>query len=526
MASAGEGTSIGTAVEAAVPCTLLGLLLQGKSAGASSDAVGDRSGICFMREYAARATNIVLWAVLIAVTVILLRRLGRVVRFWAKGSRIPGPPILSFYRHSKLIPEWGDLTGYLSKLHEIYGPIVRLWLSPTELVVSVTDLSLIKEVLIKEEDKSPLPGRLFRLAFGDSSLFAPSFDLVQQRRESLEIQLNGVLLGKSSSIPLKVLDCIVKKIDAFMAEGPVDCEEMSQCVAFSIIGSTLFGHSFLTWSNADTYRELLMRVAKDASFWASYNIPPIWKRGFWRYWRLCTRLKGLTRDILVQCGRSYTSFEKTGQTSWKETAEGINLHLILEDEPYGNIMGMMFHGYLKISGLINNILIKLVLNPEMQEKSFWITSFDVQKMQFLLATVFESARLLPSGPLLQRCSLKHDLNLRKSLTIPAGAIFVVPVHLVQTDSTIWGKDACQFNPLRFVSKTVMYFPSLADVNCGFLPFGSGKRACVGQKFAVLAISTLLASWIQEFQIQLHAAPEDSALLQHPPSPKIMFVRRS
>lgn len=182
----------------------------------------------------------------------------------------------------------------------------------------------------------------------------------------------------------------MKKIDAFMAEGPVDCEEISQCVAFSIIGSTLFGHSFLTWSNADTYQEVLMRVAEDAGFWASYNIPPIWKRGFWRYWRLCTRLKSLTRDVLVHCGRSCTSVEKTGQTShsrtsWMETAENVtfqgsdifekgmllgdlSMHLISEDEPYGNIMGMMFHGYLKIAGLINNILLKLFQNPEMQEK--------------------------------------------------------------------------------------------------------------------------------------------------------------
>jgi len=31
----------------------------------------------------------------------------------------------------------------------------------------------------------------------------------------------------------------------------------------------------------------------------------------------------------------------------------------------------------------------------------------VDKMLLLLATVYESARLLPAGPLLQRCSLKH-----------------------------------------------------------------------------------------------------------------------
>jgi hypothetical protein len=35
---------------------------------------------------------------------------------------------------------------------------------------------------------------------------------------------------------------------------------------------------------------------------------------------------------------------------------------------------------------------------------------DVLRMQFLLATVCESARLLPAGPLLQRCSLQHGMR--------------------------------------------------------------------------------------------------------------------
>jgi hypothetical protein len=36
---------------------------------------------------------------------------------------------------------------------------------------------------------------------------------------------------------------------------------------------------------------------------------------------------------------------------------------------------------------------------------------DLLRMQVLLATVCESARLLPAGPLLQRCSLKHGMHI-------------------------------------------------------------------------------------------------------------------
>lgn len=67
----------------------------------------------------------------------------------------------------------------LSTLHEKYGAVVKLWLGPTQLLVSIKDEGLVKEMLSKAEDKLPIVGRAFQLAFGRSSLFMPCFDKVQ-----------------------------------------------------------------------------------------------------------------------------------------------------------------------------------------------------------------------------------------------------------------------------------------------------------------------------------------------------------
>lgn len=48
-----------------------------------------------------------------------------------------------------------------------------------------------------------------------------------------------------------------------------------------------------------------------------------------------------------------------------------------------------------------------------------------------------------------------DLHLKSGAKIPAGAVLVVPVQLVQTDASSWGKDATEFNPYRFLSKAQM-----------------------------------------------------------------------
>lgn len=49
--------------------------------------------------------------------------------------------------------------------------------------------------------------------------------------------------------------------------------------------------------------------------------------------------------------------------------------------------------------------------------------------------------------------LVEDLKLKNGMVIPAGAIIVVPVQLVQMDSSNWGTDALKFNPYRFLSRT-------------------------------------------------------------------------
>lgn len=44
------------------------------------------------------------------------------------------------------------------------------------------------------------------------------------------------------------------------------------------------------------------------------------------------------------------------------------------------------------------------------------------------------------------------------------------------------------------------FISEPNKSAAFLPFGSGARACVGQKFAIHGISTLLASLLQNYEV--------------------------
>ncbi|KAG8363742.1 hypothetical protein BUALT_Bualt19G0053900 [Buddleja alternifolia] len=374
---------------------------------------------------------------------------------------------------------------------------------------------------------------------------------VEHQRKSLELKLGSKLLERASLIPAEILNCIMERAQTVMAKGGIDCEMFSQHLAFTILGATLFGDIFLTWPKANVYEELLMKIAKDACFWASYGVTPFWKQEFWRYQDLCTKLKCLTLELINECRQNRKS-----ESLWDFGGD-----IDMEYEPCGEITSLMFHGSLTMAALIANILTRLVTHLDIQDKihSEILLAQKVMRrpdqeniamVPHLLAIVYESARLLPAGPLLQRCSLRHDLNLKNGMVIPAAAIVVVPVQLVQMDSSNWGKDASKFNPYRFLSRTddrciSDQKESLTDTGLytcvlkelkeleAFLPFGSGSRACIGEKLAIVGISSLFAALVGTYEVRLLPGCEsnpkpmmNNCVLQLLPSPKIIFVKRS
>jgi len=103
---------------------------------------------------------------------------------------------------------------------------------------------------------------------------------VQKRRISLERQLNWKLLERVHSISLKVVDCVNQWADVGPSGLELDCKSASQHMAFSVLGATLFGDGFLVWPAAREFEEQLMMIAKEACFWATYSVLPLWNKGF------------------------------------------------------------------------------------------------------------------------------------------------------------------------------------------------------------------------------------------------------
>ena len=114
------------------------------------------------------------------------------------------------------------------------------------------------------------------------SKFIQTHSQVQKRWISLEWQLNGKLLERVNSISLKVVDCIEQWADVGPSCLELECKSNSQHMAFLVLGATLFGDGFLVWLATRKFEEQLMMIAKEACFWETYSVFPLWNNGFQR----------------------------------------------------------------------------------------------------------------------------------------------------------------------------------------------------------------------------------------------------
>lgn len=110
--------------------------------------------------------------------------------------------------------------------------------------------------------------------------------------------------------------------------------------------------------------------------------------------------------------------------------------------------------------------------------------------------LLETLRLY--GPVINMIrEASEDMTLG-SLNIPKHTRLIIPLVKIHRDIEYWGKDASEFNPLRFsnsISKAAKHPNAL-------LAFSIGPRACIGQNFAMLEAKTVLALILQRFSFSL------------------------
>ncbi|KAH7532901.1 cytokinin hydroxylase [Ziziphus jujuba] len=181
----------------------------------------------------------------------------------------------------------------------------------------------------------------------------------------------------------------------------------------------------------------------------------------------------------------------------KENGFSLNLQLIMDE-----CKTFFFAGHETTALLLTWTVMLLASNPSWQEKvraevkqvcNGQTPSVDhLSKFTLLNMVINESMRLYPPASVLPRMAFE-DIKLG-DLHIPKGLSIWIPVLAIHHSEELWGKDANEFNPDRFASKS--FVPGR------FIPFAAGPRNCVGQSFAMMEAKIILAMLISRFSFNI------------------------
>ncbi|XP_078510815.1 cytochrome P450 2F3-like [Lissotriton helveticus] len=442
--------------------------------------------------------------------------------------------LLSSWKKKKHLPPGPAPWPLLGNMHQInksapyetlmefgqkYGDVFTIYLGPHPAVV-LFGYNALKDALLGQADD--FSGRAIlpvfeRIANRKGLVFSNGDHWQQQRRFSLAT-LRNFGMGKRS-IEERVTEEAKFLVEFFESKKgkPFNPGERISAAVSNIICSILFGDRFDT--EDETFLTLLRMVNENISFlgkrgFQMYNTFPgilKWLPGehnkiFENSRMLQSHLRGLIEKHIASrdpnCPRDFVD---TFLNKMDEEANNPNSHFTLESLTY-TAFNLFIAGTETTSSTIR-WAVKLALKyPEMQEKiqkeidevlgSQRCPSMeDRLQMPFTDAFINEVQRfasIIPNG--LPHAAL-HDIKF-KGYIIPKGTQVITFLHSSLTDKRYWD-DPKLFNPYRFLDEN-----GKIKKNDAHIPFGAGKRSCIGESLARMNIFIFFVSMLQRFSLKV------------------------
>jgi cytochrome P450 len=146
---------------------------------------------------------------------------------------------------------------------------------------------------------------------------------------------------------------------------------------------------------------------------------------------------------------------------------------------------------------------------------------DVPRLEWTSACVQEAMRVYPPAWIIPRTAIAPDVI--DGHRIRKGATVMIPIHAIHHDERWWPEPEI-YDPERFTGDNAR-----GRHRSAYLPFGGGRRICIGTSFALMEMALIVAMLSQRFVFDLdpghRVEPEATLTLRPRRGVKMIATRR-
>jgi unspecific monooxygenase len=123
---------------------------------------------------------------------------------------------------------------------------------------------------------------------------------------------------------------------------------------------------------------------------------------------------------------------------------------------------------------------------------------DLHNLPLLTAVLYESLRMFPPISQLINRRTTAPVVLGNKIPVPSGVYMGYNAYSTNRDTEFWGADAEDFKPSRWgsTSEEINHLYRRANAKGSFISFHGGRRACLGQKFAMQQLRITLTELVR------------------------------
>ncbi|XP_075054111.1 25-hydroxyvitamin D-1 alpha hydroxylase, mitochondrial [Mixophyes fleayi] len=451
----------------------------------------------------------------------MFRSPEKVIKRHKSLADVPGPSAISFL---------ADIfcRGGLSRLHELqlqgkakYGPVWKASFGPI-LTVHVADPALIEQVL-RQEGKHPIRSDLS--SWKDYRQYrGHSYGLLTAEGE--EWQQFRSILGKHMMKPKEVegysdvlndvVGDLIKKISHQRSQNPnhIVKDIASEFYRFGLegISSVLFESRIgclETTVPKDTERFIQSINTMFVMTLLTMAMPKFLHKIFRKPWqKFCE-----SWDYMFAFAKGHIDqrmADVAEKVSQGKEVEGKYLTYYLAQEKipmksvYGNVTELLLAGVDTISSTLSWSLYELARHPKIQSSlhkeikdvlqgRIIATAADVARMPLMKAVVKEVLRLYPVIPGNARVISDRDIEVGEYI-IPKQTLITLCHYATSRDEKYFSNPN-EFRPERWLNKDDSHHPYAS------IPFGFGKRSCIGKRIAELEVYLALSRILTHFELK-------------------------